>query len=121
LGRRAPLLSATWRRGIGSAAFSLPVAILAFTVADKGHISDWLRAVICPGWSVGLGVVHGEPCGGLLDCMEIVASAAGRAAGVIIAVNAAVYGLLIFGIATVLAALRQQDNGPRIPRGPTSK
>ena len=106
IGRRGPLLSKTWRRVLWSGAIALPAAILAFGIADHPAIPDSVRFVISPGLALGFRLTSPQPCGGILDCMSTLADRVGQIGEITIAVNTFVFGLLIFGAATTVSALK---------------
>jgi len=85
------------------------MALLALAITDNTAIPNWLRFLMSPGWSVGLRLSSGEACGGILDCLAQVGAAVGRAAEIAWAVNAILYGLMIFGIATTVTVLRRNS------------
>jgi hypothetical protein len=94
---------------MGSALLSIPTALLAFMVADKAPIPDWLRLLISPGLLVGFRFVQPQPCGGLLDCFVQVMGAYARGAEMACVINAILYGLMIFGVATTLRRHREEQ------------
>jgi len=100
IGRRPPILGPTSRRAVVSALVAIPVGFTAFGIADKAPIPDWLRFVISPGVLVAFRFVEQEACKGLLDCLVQALGAYAKGAGIACIINAFVYGILIFGIAT---------------------
>ena len=103
IGNRPPILGAASRRAIISMLLSIPTALLAFTISDKAPIPDWLRLLISPGVLIGFRFTHPQPCGGLLDCLVQAVGAYAKGAEIACVINAIVYGLLIFGVATTLS------------------
>ena len=104
IGNRPPVLGATSKRAIASALLSIPAALLAFTIADKAPVPDWLRLLISPGVLVGFRFAQPQPCGGPLDCLVQVMGTYAKGAEMACVINAILYGLLIFGVATMLSA-----------------
>jgi hypothetical protein len=107
-GPQAPLRGATWRRAIWSGIIALPTAILALVISDNTSIPNALRYLISPGLLVGFRVAKLQPCGGILDCMVALAGQLGQMLKITLAVNLVLYGLLFFGIATAISALKPE-------------
>jgi hypothetical protein len=101
------MLGATSKRALVSALVSIPTACLAFGIADKASIPNWMRLVISPGVLIGFRFISPQPCGGLLDCLVQVMDGYARCAQLTCVVNAVLYGLLIFGIVTTVSASRR--------------
>jgi hypothetical protein len=98
-------LGAISRRVILSGVIAIPAAWLAVAVTVH-NISNWPRAAISPGSLIAFRLVEVEPCGGILGCL-FAPAAVSQAANIALAVNAILYGFLVFGIATVISALRK--------------
>jgi hypothetical protein len=107
-GHKAPLRGATWRRALWSGIIALPTAILALVISDNTSIPDALRYLISPGLLVGFRVTKLQPCGGMADCMVALAVQVGQLLKITLAVNFVLYGLLFFGIATAISALKPE-------------
>ena len=108
IGRHPPLLGVTARRAVFSVFLSIPTALGAFAIADKAPVPEWVRLLVSPGVLVGFRFVHSQPCGGLLDCLGQVMGAYARGAEIACAVNAVLYSILIFGVATAISPLSRK-------------
>jgi hypothetical protein len=86
------------------------MAILAFVISDTAALPDWIRVAVSPGWVLGSRLTEQQPCGAFLDCMGELAREVGQAAEIILAVNIVIYGLLIFGIANTISALKRKQS-----------
>lgn len=107
-GHRAPRLGAIWKRAIWSGIIALPSAILALVISDNPSMPNALRYVISPGLLVGFRVTKLQPCGRIVDCIVALAGQVGQMLKITLEVNFVVYGLLFFGIATTISALKPE-------------
>ena len=82
---------------------------------SDGTRSQTVSNIFSPGLMLGRYLVTSEPCGGLLDCLHVIAIAVGKMAEIAITVDALLYGCLIYWGLTLRAAYRR-DDGVRRPK-----
>ena len=110
LGYKPLRMGSGLKRVFQSVALAVPCALFATGISDSAVVSDFVRYAISPGTAVAVRIVHVKAShrgmGVFLDALNWYGSVMSLA----FAVNAILYGLLIFGIMTTISAMTDKNS-----------
>jgi hypothetical protein len=103
-------MGAGLKRLLHSVVLAALCALIATGISDSAVVPDFFRYAISPGTAVAVRVVHVEAShrgmGVFLDALNWYGSVMSFA----FAVNAILYGLLIFGVMTTISAMTEKNS-----------